>query len=263
VRSLLDAYLERIRRPRPAEPALSTLRDLQSAHAAAIPFENLDILLGRGISLDIDRLRQKLVDRRRGGYCFEQNTLFLNVLRELGFDATPFEARVRVGTTAIRPRTHMVLSVNVEEAEWLADVGFGGEGPRVPVPMNATAVDDGGTGYRVVRDGPLHVLQMRADGEWSDQYAWSPQPVQPIDFEVASWFTSTHPQSPFVRTLTAQRAAPDVRYVLRYPMFTEIRHDGVRTREITRSELHGLLQDVFLIDVPEDAVFPAIDRVPG
>ena len=102
-------------------------------------------------------------------------------------------------------------------------------------------------------------MQMRRDGAWADQYAFLPHPVQAIDLEVANWFTSTHPSSPFVRTLTAQRATRDVRYVLRYPAYTEIRASGTRTREIARVELLPLLRDVFLIELPADTIFPAID----
>jgi N-hydroxyarylamine O-acetyltransferase len=100
-------------------------------------------------------------------------------------------------------------------------------------------------------------MQMRRDGAWADQYAFLLHPVQAIDIEVANWFTSTHPSSPFVRTLTAQRATRDVRYVLRYPAYSEIGMSGTRTREITRVELLPLLRDVFLIELPADTIFPA------
>ena len=102
--ALLDTYLKRIGLAGPAgAPTLETLRRLHTAHVAAIPFENLDILLGRGVSLDAGRLRDKLIDQRRGGYCFEQNTLFQDVLREIGFTILPMEARVRTGAAALRP----------------------------------------------------------------------------------------------------------------------------------------------------------------
>ena len=103
------------------------------------------------------------------------------------------------------------------------------------------------------------MLQVRRGHEWEDQYAFALEPVYLIDFEMANWFTSTHPQSRFVRTLTAQRTTRVVRYVLRYPMFTEIRDSGTQTREISRGELLPLLRSVFLIDLPDDTVFPAID----
>jgi N-hydroxyarylamine O-acetyltransferase len=257
--ALLDAYLRRIGLSDRGGPDVGNLRRLHAAHVEAIPFENLDILLGRGITLDVEYLRAKLIERGRGGYCFEQNTLFLAILRELGYLASPMEARVRVGSPDLRPRTHMVLVVETGGAQWLADVGFGGEGPVEPVPMGGGSVLSAGLEYRVVEEGPQRVLQMLRGSAWIDQYAFLPQPVHPVDFEVANWYTSTHPQSPFVRTLTAQRSTPAVRYVLRYPVYTEIRGADITTREITRGELLPLLREIFLIDLPDATTFPAID----
>lgn len=263
---LLDSYLQRVGLDAAGTPDLATLRRLHAAHAAAIPFENLDILLGRGIHLDLERLRAKLIGARRGGYCFEQNTLFLAVLREIGFSAVALEARVLVDATVVRPRTHMVLEVTVRGEAWLADVGFGGEGPIEPVPMDNLRTPVAGSCYRVIARGGGHVLQMATVRGWDDQYVFLPQPVHPVDMEVANWYTSTHPQSRFVRTLTAQRATCDVRHVLRYPTYTEIRSGLSTSRTIDRAELLPLLRDVFGIDLPEDTTFPAIDgtaRAPG
>ncbi len=256
----LAPYLKRIGMPTPGRPDLETLRRLHEAHVGAIPFENLDILLGRGISLDPGRLHDKLIVQHRGGYCFEQNTVFLGVLREIGFTVVPMEARVRSGSTALLPRTHMVLTVHLDGEPWLADVGFGGEGLLEPVPIGRdAAVSSSGLTHRVVEEGTLRVLQMRRGADWEDQYAFALEAVHPIDFEMANWFTSTHPQSRFVRTLTAQRTTRDVRYVLRYPTLSEIRDAGTQTREIGRGELLPLLRSVFLIDLPDDTAFPAID----
>ena len=257
----LAPYLKRLGLPTtPGGRDLETLRRLHEAHVGAIPFENLDILLGRGISLDPERLNDKLIVQRRGGYCFEQNSLFLAVLREFGFSAVPMEARVRAGSAVLRPRTHMVLTVQFGGELWLADVGFGGDGLLEPVAIDRDApVSSTGLMHRVVNEGHLRVLQMRRGADWEDQYAFALEPVHPIDFEMANWFTSTYPQSPFVRTLTAQRTTRDVRYVLRYPTFSETRESGVQTREISRAELLPILRSVFLIDLPDDTLFPAID----
>jgi N-hydroxyarylamine O-acetyltransferase len=262
---LIDAYLNRIGvRDRP--PAdLAGLKLLHAAHAARIPFENLDILLGRGIRLDVDSLRAKLIDGRRGGYCFEQNTLFATILTSLGFEVTTLEARVRVNATLVRPRTHMVLAVTIDGRDWLADVGFGGEGPIEPVPIDGTeSAAQAGLRYRVTSDGDLHVLQSRGGMQpaaWGDQYAFVRQAVHSVDFEMANWFTSTYPQSPFVRTLTVQRSTHDVRWVLRYPWLTAIRENESSTREVGRHELIDVLREAFTIDLPRDTVFPAIDDV--
>jgi N-hydroxyarylamine O-acetyltransferase len=255
-----EGYLQRIGVSARRRPDVDVLRQLHVAHLSAIPFENLDILLGRGISLDPDRIFDKLVIRRRGGYCFEHNALFMDVLRHVGFDVTPMEARVRAGSTVLRSRTHMVLGVRIQERDWLADVGFGGEGLLEPVAMDGSESESSaGLVHRVVEESDLRVLQTRSGSRWDDQYAFRLQPVHPVDFEMANWFTSTYPQSPFVRTLTAQRTTRDVRYILRYPSYTEIRDAGTTVREIARGELVTMLRDVFLIDLPEDSVFPAID----
>jgi N-hydroxyarylamine O-acetyltransferase len=252
----LDAYLRRIELALPQGRDLATLNALHAAHVNAIPFENLDILLGRDIRIDLEHVVAKLVGARRGGYCFEQNTLFLAVLRELGFAAVPMEARVRVGTAAVLPRTHMVLQVDLDGERWLSDVGFGAEGPFAPVPMNGAATAlAAGLVYRVAAERDLRVLQMRRDGVWTDQYAFLETPVYPVDFEVANWFTSTHPKSPFVQRLTVQRTTPHVRHVLRYPVYSTITEAGTHTREIVRAELIPMLHDVFRIDLPEDTVF--------
>jgi N-hydroxyarylamine O-acetyltransferase len=265
--TLIDAYLNRIGVRDAPRPDLAGLTQLHEAHAASIPFENLDILLGRGTRLDIDSLRAKLIDARRGGYCFEQNTLFGTILSSLGFEVQTLEARVRTNTTAVRPRTHMVLAVTIDGRAWLADVGFGGEGPIEPVPMDGTESDAvAGLRYRVVSDGELQVLQMRGGLQpnvWVDQYAFLQQAVHPVDFEMANWFTSTYPQSPFVRTLTAQRSTRDARWVLRYPSWTTIREHELITRELGRHELIDVLREVFTIALPRDTVFPAIDDQPS
>jgi N-hydroxyarylamine O-acetyltransferase len=256
----LDAYFTRIALPPQPRPDLASLHAIQAAHVSAIPFENLDILLGRGVRLDLDALHAKLIAQRRGGYCFEHNTLLLAILRALGYDARPVEARVRTGEARVRPRTHMAIVVRVDDGEWLVDAGFGGEGPRLPVSRRGEVTEDGGLEFRVTREGAAWVLQMRAAADaWRDQYAFLDTAVEPVDFEVANWFTSTHPVSPFVRTLTAQRATSEGRYVLRYPAYTETRGGQTRVREIVRAELGPVLRDVFLIDLPIDTRFPIID----
>ena len=120
----LDAYLRRIDYGGALEPTLPALQALHLAHATHIPFENLDILLGRSIGLDLESLQAKLVAGGRGGYCFEQNTLFAAALRALGFDVTLLAARVRFGANRVLPRTHMTLSVRVNDTAWLVTLAW-------------------------------------------------------------------------------------------------------------------------------------------
>src|SRR5262249_30167187 len=130
----LDAYLSRIGYAGPREPTADVLRDVHFAHACSVPFENLDIQLGRPILLDLPSVQDKLVRRKRGGYCFEQNTLLAAVLELLGFEVTAFAARVRLGAASLLPRTHMVLRVRAGAEYFLADVGFGAETILSPQP---------------------------------------------------------------------------------------------------------------------------------
>ena len=257
----LDAYLRRIGHVGPVAADLPTLERLHAAHVGAIPFENLDVQAGRRIALDLASLEAKLVSRRRGGYCFEQNTLFEHALRALGFEVMPCEARVRPpGVVDPLPRTHMVLVVSLASGKWLCDVGFGGDGLLQPVPLDGAPVEQIDRWLRVSPEGPLRVLQGGTHAGWEDLYAFLPEPRLPIDFEVGNWYTSTHPDSPFVRRLTAQRTLPDSRHILRQLTYTVHRKEGAASREIARAELPLVLADVFGLDV-EDVLVPAIDGV--
>jgi N-hydroxyarylamine O-acetyltransferase len=256
----LQEYLGRVGYSGSVAADLDTLRAIHRAHVNAIPFENLDVQMGRGVSLDAEALQTKLVRQRRGGYCFEQNTLLAMALQSIGFDFRTREARVRQRTSgAVLPRTHMVLSVDVAGHPWLADVGFGGDGLVEPIPMDASEHDQLGLVYRVQQDARLAVLQRRSPEGWDDLYAVLPDPVYPIDLLVGNWYTSTFPGSPFVLNLTAQRIAGDTRHVLRNLTYTTRRGDVAETREIDRAQLVPLLRDTFGIDLPDEQTFFAID----
>ncbi|MFZ1375133.1 MAG: arylamine N-acetyltransferase [Geothrix sp.] len=254
----LGAYLRRIGLMEPPRADLAGLQALHLAHATSIPFENLDIQLGLPIRLDLGSLQAKLVRQRRGGYCFEHNTLFLAVLQELGFEASACEARVRLGAQGLLPRTHMLLVVRLAGSDWLADVGFGGEGLLGPVPMDGAAHAQFLNVYRVGVEGGLRVLQSFHHGAWEDLYAFEPVPRFPVDFEVANHYTSTHPDSRFLRTLTAQLPGPEVRRILRNRAYAELRGDQVVGHELAPEEVVPLLRKTFGIEVPAGARFKAL-----
>ena len=247
----LDAYLDRVGYRGPRRASIDTLQALHLAHATSIPFENLDILLGRGIRLDLESLQRKLVAGRRGGYCFEQNLLFEAALAALGFEVTLLSARVRYGVTVVRPRTHMLLLVTFEDGQWIADVGFGGEGLLLPV---ALAVDIESSQfrwtYRIVIDGRHYVLQSRRSDGWIDMYAFTLEPHEHVDYEVANHFTSTYPTSPFRAMPIAQRPSPEARYILRDRELTTDTGESVGTRTIADDELLDVLSETFGIDLP-------------
>jgi N-hydroxyarylamine O-acetyltransferase len=253
----LDGYIARINYRGPREPNAQTLAALHLAHLGAIPFENIDVFLGRGVPLDIESLQAKLVRGRRGGYCFEHNTLFAAALGQLGFAVTTLEARVRPpGATHTLPRTHMVLRIDLDGRALLADVGFGGDGPLEPLPLDGEIVEQGGVAYRVTSQERVKVLQMLRNGVWQDLYAFTLDEALPVDFAVANHYTSTFPESPFVKTLTAQISFRDERRILRGRTLTLRRRGAEENRQISDHELIPLLRTQFGIELPADLRLP-------
>lgn len=249
----LPAYLQRVEYSGPGGADDATLKALHFAHATRIPFENLDILLGRPISLELARVQAKLVQERRGGYCFEHNTLFASALRELGFSVTALAARVRHRQRTLLPRTHMCLRVRTHDHDWIADVGFGGEGLLLPVPMTGQPVKQFVWTYRVIEESSgVWVLQSARNESWNDLYAFSLEPQEDVDFELANYYVSTHPQSQFVRALTVQLPAPERRQILRNRELITETANGFETTVIDSEQaLLDVLRNNF------DLVFPA------
>jgi N-hydroxyarylamine O-acetyltransferase len=259
----LDAYLKRVGYTGPREPTLAALEALHLAHATRIPFENLDVLLGRPIRLDLASLQAKLVAGGRGGYCFEHNLLFAAVLARLGFDLKLVAAKVRHRGDRDLPRTHMLLMVSVEGADWLADVGFGGEGLLLPVPF-ATGRETRhyAWAYRIVEEKPGQwLLQSQREDSWANLYCFTLEPQTPADCEMANHYTSTHPDSPFVSTLTAQLPTPAARHVLRNRELVTDRGGGNIARRTLRDddELLDVLAGNFGLRFPAGTRFPYRD----
>jgi N-hydroxyarylamine O-acetyltransferase len=266
----LDAYVKRIGWEGERRADLATLRGVHTAHALAVPFENLDPVRGVVPSLDPADLMAKLVHGRRGGYCYEHNTLFAGALRALGFRVTLLTARVVLGTDRFesRPRTHMALLVEVpgERRPHLADVGFGAVGALLePVPLVVgTEFDGAGRRHRLVHaphDGPLEMWVLeaygtagtgRADG-WEAQYVFTVEPFEQPDLEVINWHIATHPRSPFSRRPYVQRLTPGRHLLLDGRHLTETRADGtVVERELTdEREARRFLDEECEIDVPD------------
>jgi N-hydroxyarylamine O-acetyltransferase len=203
----LDSYLERI-----GVTGRPGLAQLHRAHVAAIPFENLDPHRGLPISLEPEAVQRKLVTDRRGGYCFEHNLLLAAALRALGSEVDLLLGRVRLGRPVGRPspRTHLVLRVRDSAGVWLADAGFGVGTLLEPIPFGpGVSHEQSGWRFRLVPDGPEHVLQMAHGSGWTDLYGFIPETVPIVDVETSNWFTSTHPRSPFVTGLIVAAQRPD------------------------------------------------------
>lgn len=211
----LAAYFARIGYSGLAEPTLAVLRDLHARHPAWIAFEALDPFLGRPVDIDPAAIQAKLVQGRRGGYCFEQNGLFHDVLAALGFSVSALGARVVWMTPGRQaPVTHRLTLVDLPgERRFLADVGFGGQSPTMPLRLEPGLEQETPHGaYRVARDGEVHETQMRlGEGRWEPMYRFTLAPQSRADFEVSNWFTSTHPRGRFTRNLVAARVVGDTR----------------------------------------------------
>jgi N-hydroxyarylamine O-acetyltransferase len=255
----LDAYFARIGYQGPRAPTLETLAAIHLRHAETIPFENLDPFLRRPFRLDIASLQQKLVEAGRGGYCFEHNLLLSHVLRELGFEVTELAARVlwTVTDDKVRPRSHMVLLVNVEGRPYVADVGFGGLTLTAPLRLEADIEQTTPhETFRLLRADEDFVMQASIDGNWNALYRFDLQKQFLADYEVSSWYLSNHPDSFFVTGLIAARPDRDCRYALHNHKLS-VHHLGGGTEQFvltTAAELRMALQEKFqlvLEDVPE------------
>lgn len=214
----LEAYFTRIGYDGARAPDLATLAAIIDCHAATIPFEAIDVLLGRGIDTAPDAIFDKLVTRRRGGYCFEQNGLLLQVLTALGFDATVRLARVLWMRPADAPpprATHMMLVVRIGGRDWLADTGFGNGTPTIPLAFDTAEPQPTPLETFHLRASPDgHVLEMRVGENWSPVYEILADIPDAAALADANLFTSTHPESRFRRDLMLARATRDARFLL-------------------------------------------------
>lgn len=262
----LDRYFARIAYRGPRTPKLALLHALTLAHVQSIPFENIDVLLQRPIRLEPEALYRKLVIDHRGGYCFEQNGLFLEILTRLGFDARPLGARVRLGVgdrAVITMRTHLCIEVRLDGVRWLTDVGVGAAslscavrlevGCEQPTPHETR---------RFVRDGSRWFQQILRAGEWLDVYEFTGEQMPVVDRTVANWYTSTHPESHFRKQLYVARALPAGRRVtLLNDELTLREPDGSATsrRLSDPARVLDALRDHFGIDLPAGTRLPGGD----
>jgi len=205
----LDAYLARIGLGLPPPADAEGLATVQRAHRLSIPFENLDVRLGRGISLDPDHVFEKIVHRRRGGYCFEQNQLFLRALTAIGFDARPLLARVWLLADGVPPRTHTLNLIQIDGEPWVADAGFGGSySPPMQLRDGYEAVGPDGASFRLsLTEDHGWLLERRGDPAatdgraphdgWQAQYGFTLEKVAGSDLELSNHWTSTRPGTRF------------------------------------------------------------------
>ncbi|TAL97974.1 MAG: arylamine N-acetyltransferase [Paraburkholderia sp.] len=265
----LDRYFARIGYAGPRTPTLDVLSDVQRLHAQAIPFENLDPLTGRRVSLELDDVVDKLVVRRRGGYCFEQNRLFAHALMQLGFAVTPLIARVLWGRDPdiVPARTHMLMRVDLDGEPWIADAGFGAATLTSPLRLIAGKVQQTTLEPFRLANAPHGAfdLEVQTGDTWAKVYRFDLNRVEWIDYEVGNWYTSTYPTSLFMTDLVVTRVVPEGRANLlddRLTLRTKAGHVTERWLG-DASELADVLRGLFGIDTGDIDIAAVFERVKG
>ncbi len=259
----LDAYLDRLGYAGPRTATLDTLEALHALHPAAIPFENLNPLLRWPVALDAESLQAKMVAGGRGGWCFEQNTLFRQALQSLGFSVTGLGARVIWNTppdSPIGPRSHMLLLVELAGLPYIANVGFGGNVLTAPLRLEPHVSQS--TPHEEHRLLPLDngfLLEASVSSEWKPFYRFTLEPQFPSDYEVSNWYLCHHPSSFFRELLLAARATPQCRYALRNNALAIHRKDGTEKRTLEDgAALRACLDTDFGLNLPESTELDAV-----
>lgn len=256
-------YLERIGYQGDLEINPQTLHDLHVGHVTHIPFENLDQLQGKTISLDREDLFDKIVLNNRGGYCFEMNGLFSHVLKEIGFNVTDVFARVFRPGFGFSGRSHQVLVVNFDNERWMADVGFGGNGPIAPVKIEeGLEQDQFGRFYRIKSD-PVQqfIMEFQVEGIYENVYSFTTEGCYPMDYDIANYFTSTHPNSIFKKVIMCTKPTKDGR-VSMFDNNLKIIKDGQVTEKTLHNdmEINNALQEHYGISLEKTYLENASSR---
>lgn len=251
------AWLERIGYSGSTAPTLETLNRLIFAHAHAISYETLDIMLGRPPKLDVAVLESKMIAGGRGGYCFEQNMLFRAGLRSLGYRITSLQGRVVRGLAidAPRPAIHMLLIVDLPEGPHLADVGFGNLAPTCALVLKPEVEQE--TPHETMRfvdvGGEL-TLQAKLKHGWQHIYRVIPYPRYDGEYEITNWYTATHPETPYQGNIIVAKPGPNRSRVTMYNSRVTVRDaDGQADKRWLKSdsEFHDVLRREFGLNMSD------------
>jgi len=254
------AWFDRIGYAGPTAPTLETLNRLIFAHAHAISYETLDIMLGRPPKLDVPTLQSKMIASGRGGYCFEQNMLFRTGLRSLGYSITSLQGRVVRGLAidAPRPAIHMLLQVALPEGTYLADVGFGNLAPTAALRLTPGIEQE--TPHEVMRfidvGGEL-TLQAKLKHGWQHIYRVIPYPRYDGEYEITNWYTATHPDAPYLTNIIAAKPGPNRTRVTMYNARVTVRDaDGHSEKRWlkTESEFADALRGEFGLNMSDQEI---------
>jgi N-hydroxyarylamine O-acetyltransferase len=250
----VEAYLRRIGYDGPSDPSVANLRELHRRHLFTVPFENLDIALGTPIRLDLNALFDKIVRRRRGGFCYELNSLFYELLTALGFRVEMLSARVRGADGSFsREFDHMLLKVTLAES-WIADVGFG-DSSLDPVPIHPGAMhQNGGPAFAIEEaDVAWDLVRRQSDGSQIPDYRFTETSRQLSDFWETCLFHQTSPESHFTQNLVCTKALSNGRVTISGLRLIETR-DGLRQESTldSKEELQSCLSKQFGIEFADE-----------
>lgn len=250
----IDKYLCKIGYRGNRQVSLDTLRRLQALHLQHIPYENLDILNGRLLSLEPDDLFNKMIQHHRGGYCFELNGLYKELLVSIGYQVTQYAGRYLNKPGLGQLRKHRVLVVELNEKRYITDVGYRSEQPRCPLELNPDIVQtDGISDYKLRMDSFYGwIIRQKEKGkEWKDVYAFTEEPQLDMDYILPSFYCERHPDSPFIDTLKLSTFTPDSNICLvddHYYVYKNAR--VIESRTVLDAEARNMILQNFHIDVP-------------
>lgn len=258
----IDAYLHRIKYVGKTQVCFETLNSLHNLHVFNIPFENLDVIMGRLILLDRESLFKKNVVNNRGGYCFEMNGLFAFVLQELGFEVINLLARVAIDHENYGPKTHQVLSVSINKQKWLVDVGFGGGGLISPLLLEEGIVHQQFfETFRLIKDKMFRfVLQRKIENEFRNLYAFTLEECMPVDYIMSNHFESTFPNGLFTRMKISTKPTREGRVTLK-DMCLKITSNGQTSERelLSCAEYKDILREYFGLNMDSSAILSTGD----
>ena len=244
----ISAYFKRIGYTGGRDVSIETLKGLHTKHVMNVPFENIDVFNKKPISLDMDVLFEKIVTKKRGGYCFEMNGLFSFVLETLGFRVSNLFARVWHNGFELTGKSHQVLLVEIDDDSWLCDVGFGGNGPLSPIRLEEGMEQENfGRSHRVIVDPTYgYVLQFKIKDEFQPVYAFTEEKCYPSDYVIANHYTSTHPSCLFTQSLVCTKPTENGRITLFDSQLKIVANELETVTDLgLDEEIHEALQSYF------------------
>lgn len=253
----LNAYLQRINYTGSKDPSLNTLKSITLQHTQTIPFESLSPYLKHPVKIDISSITQKIINEKRGGYCYEHNTLLKEALQLLGFKVISHAARVVMGEPegANPPQSHMILTVILGARRYLVDTGFGSQVPTVPILLDTQEEQTTPHGlFRIRNISDEYLLQTQIAEKWISLYHFDLSEKFASDYEMYNFYFSTYPGTLFVENLVVARAAPEKRFTLYNNLFSTYFMNGERKKQTLSNieELQNVLENIFLISIKRD-----------